>query len=331
MGACKDQGQTGKLTHDSAGDTSQRCDKAPAQLLSQALVLSTAQLLDRLAAKGIVIDDEEVASVCLGSLGYTHVTRYVPAHLRVVDNPSFSTLYQDILCDHAFQSVLLGHIIQLERSFKTHLANAMAQEFGEYAHLDERAFKDPNVWRRFADGSRSELVQKARKGSKYAARIASMGRNVPVWYALEFSSLGTVSKFYSNLVSCRAKSSIASHYGLDTSFIESWLASLSFVRNECAHGGVLYGRELEIQPRAHRLLKQSSNRHAFYQVLLLTWMLEHDVAGAGRRLIAELEAPLMRRSVRSAIGAPEQWDGSIESVIGMVGNPCEMESAHGED
>ena len=323
-------GKTDILPDDSAGDTSQRCDKAPAQSFSREAVLSNAQLLGRLASKGIEIDDEASASVCLDSLGYTHVSRYVPAHLSVVGNPSFGTLYRDILCDHAFQGALLGWIIQFERSFKAHLANSLAQEFGEFAHLEGGAFKDEGAWRQFVDGSRSELVQKARKGSRYAARIASMGRRVPIWHALEFSSLGTVSKFYANLAACGAKRGIAAHYGLDTSFVESWLASLSFVRNECAHGGVLYGRELEIQPRAHRLLPQASNRHAFYQVLLLAWLLERDIAGSGEKLASELAPPLSRRSMRLGVGAPKDWADGIESVARMAVKTCNGEVGHAE-
>lgn len=308
---------SGIILGDSAGDTSRRSDKAPAHLFSNSVVKTTRQLLDRLAQKGIAMEGLDSESALLESLGYTHVARYVPAHVSIVDKPSFSTLYQDIILDHAFQGVLLTHIIQFERSFKSHVANALASEFGELAHMDKELFKNENAWKQFADGSRSAIVQKARRGSRYAARIASMGNRIPVWFALEFSSLGVVSKFFTNLAACDAKREVAAHYGVDTSFIGSWLLSLSFVRNECAHGGVLYGRELEAQPRTHRLFPQVSNRHAFYQVLMLSWLQERDVALSGEQLVDDFAATLSHDSLRKGIGAPQDWDVTIRNIVDL--------------
>ena len=311
--------RSGTICNDSAGDTSQRCDKAPAHCVSGTGIKSPEQLLLRLSDKGLAASDAGVGMALLGTLGYTHVVRYVPAHVSIVEQPSFSTLYRDITLDHAFQGALLTRIIRFERSFKSQLSNALANEAGEFAHMERTLFKDEGVWKQFLDGSRSEIVQKARKGSRYAARIASQGRQVPIWSALEFSSLGVVSKLFANLAACEAKRSIALHYGLDTSFVESWLFSLSFVRNECAHGGVLYGRELEIQPRAHRLFPQVSNRRAFYQVLVLSWLLECDIPNSSRTFIDDFAKLLSCGSLRRGLAAPKSWIDDVRNVATMAG------------
>lgn len=313
----------GIIPTDSAGDTSQRRDKAPAHCVPGTHTKTLGQLLGRLAKKEIAVQDEDAESVLLESLGYTHVVRYVPAHVSIVRAPKFSTLYRDVILDHAFQGVLLTRIIQFERSFKSHLANSLADEFGEFAQMEQAIFKDVNAWKQFVDGSRSEIIQKARRGSRYAARIASQGKSVPIWSSLEFSSLGVVSKFFSNLAACDAKKKIATHYGLDTSFIESWLFSLSFVRNECAHGGVLYGRELEIQPRAHRLFPQVSNRRAFYQVLMLSWLLERDVAHLGQQIVDDFAPTLTVASLRKGVGAPDDWEAAAKTVSKLAKDTTE--------
>jgi abortive infection bacteriophage resistance protein len=317
---CEKSACSGTISNDSAGDTSQRCDKAPAHFVSGTGIKSPEQLLSRLSDKGLAASDVGVGMALLGTLGYTHVVRYVPAHVAVVERPSFSTLYRDITLDHAFQGALLTHIIRFERSFKSQLSNALANEAGEFAHMERSLFKDEGGWKQFVDGSRSEIVQKARKGSRYAARIASQGRQVPIWSALEFSSLGVVSKLFANLTACEAKRSIALHYGLDTSFVESWLFSLIFVRNECAHGGVLYGRELEIQPRAHRLFPQVSNRHAFYQVLILSWLLERDIPDSSQTLIDDVAKLLSCGSLRLGLAAPKDWIDDVRNVATMAGS-----------
>ncbi len=95
--------------------------------------------------------------------------------------------------------------------------------------------------------------------------------------------------------------------------------SLSFVRNECAHGGVLYGRELEIQPRAHRLFPQVSNRRAFYQVLVLSWLLECDIPNSSQMLIDDFAKLLSCGSLRRGLAAPKDWIDDVRNVPTMAG------------
>ena len=104
---CEKSACSGTISNDSAGDTSQRCDKAPAHFVSGTGIKSPEQLLSRLSDKGLAANDVGVGTALLGTLGYTHVVRYVPAHVSIVERPSFSTLYRDINLDHAFQGALL--------------------------------------------------------------------------------------------------------------------------------------------------------------------------------------------------------------------------------
>lgn len=70
----------------------------------------------------------------------------------------------------------------------------------------------------------------------------------PSWIMLEVSSFGTLSALYSYLIPCREKREIANYFGLSDKVLSSWLHSIVYLRNICAHHARLWNREMQIQP-----------------------------------------------------------------------------------
>lgn len=68
--------------------------------------------------------------------------------------------------------------------------------------------------------------------------------NPPAWMSLELASFSQLSILYKNLRSCEAHKAIARHFGLHPNVLTSWLETLSFVRNSCAHHSRLWNRKL---------------------------------------------------------------------------------------
>ncbi len=71
---------------------------------------------------------------------------------------------------------------------------------------------------------------------------------------MEVASFGTLSKLYNNLCSIRNRRKVANYYGLSGTVMESWLRSLVYVRNICAHHNRLWNKEFRVSPIS---LKQS--------------------------------------------------------------------------
>jgi abortive infection bacteriophage resistance protein len=80
--------------------------------------------------------------------------------------------------------------------------------------------------------------------SKYTAEP-----HLPIWMAAELLSFGTISKLYKTGLAPAIKQRIAAAYGVDAQFLASWIHSLSYVRNVCAHHKRLWNRTLGIKPR----------------------------------------------------------------------------------
>lgn len=59
------------------------------------------------------------------------------------------------------------------------------------------------------------------------------GGELPIYALVEIFSFGTLSKFYKNMLN-EDKKSIAKTFGVGYTYLESWIESISYVRNICA-------------------------------------------------------------------------------------------------
>lgn len=75
--------------------------------------------------------------------------------------------------------------------------------------------------------------------------------DIPFYALVEVLTFGTLSKFYRNLLP-DAKKAIASNYGVKYHYLESWIESIAYVRNVCAHYGRLYNAKLSKAPILYR-------------------------------------------------------------------------------
>ncbi len=74
----------------------------------------------------------------------------------------------------------------------------------------------------------------------------------PSWMMMEVSSFGTLSSLYSYLQPTKDKRDIAKYFGLADKVFSSWLHSIVYLRNICAHHARLWNREMQIQPTIPR-------------------------------------------------------------------------------
>jgi abortive infection bacteriophage resistance protein len=70
----------------------------------------------------------------------------------------------------------------------------------------------------------------------------------PAWAILEELSLGTVSTLFNAIGRSADKKAIAARFCLPFDVLASWLHTLTFIRNCCAHHSRLWNRELSIRP-----------------------------------------------------------------------------------
>lgn len=266
-----------------AGDTSQRCGNSPALRFSKDFippspsirVLDEDGLVTKLGSLGFVDADTEQARYLLGRIGYAHVKGYLREFTdgRV---PSLMRVHQAMTLDRRFQAVLLEYIGLFELQFRAQYSQELARVGGAFAHRDEENFKSPEHFREFVGDYQRELNRQLNAGNRHV--MALMGRygELPIWDAVEVMSFGTLSKMYKNTRSKAVRFVVADSFGVRHEMLESWMQSIAYARNRCAHFGRLLGTTLSAPPK--RLGGISlSNQHPFYLVLVLEKLLNTDV------------------------------------------------------
>ncbi|SHM40730.1 Abi-like protein [Flavobacterium xanthum] len=86
----------------------------------------------------------------------------------------------------------------------------------------------------------------------------------PAWKTLEFLTFGTIEKIYFSLKEDDLKIQIANLYGIKkVKIFQNFLKTIIFIRNICAHSGILFDsntpKEIETTPL---ILFNNNNRHS---------------------------------------------------------------------
>lgn len=74
---------------------------------------------------------------------------------------------------------------------------------------------------------------------------------IPFYALVELFSFGTLSKFFKNMKN-EDKKNVAATFGIGYTYFESWIESIAFVRNICAHYGRLYNEKLPKTPMLYQ-------------------------------------------------------------------------------
>ena len=303
------------MNDNSAGDTSHGSGKAPAVLYPE--VLDIDEQISRLASKGVDVSDYDSARKLLSGAGYARIMRYVRVMSRL-DNkvPSVPRLLAAVRLESIFQRIALSHIVAFERGFKSKLAASLGSEYGPFAHLTADPFDCVRNFESFRKACERENGRRMNKRSAFLRRHRSPDGEYPIWIQLEIIPFGTVSLLYSDLRAGIARSGVSSAYGIDHAILQSWLRALVVLRNICAHGGVLYGRQLEQIPRAIQEFGDLDLRHAAGCVHVLLYMQRVADPSASLRLVNDLAANFLRMDVGllKPLGFGDGWFRLLQKV-----------------
>jgi abortive infection bacteriophage resistance protein len=136
----------------------------------------------------------------------------------------------------------------------------------------------------------------------------------PSFILLEIASFGILSRLYSNLQSGRAKRDVAKAFGLPDVVFASWLHSLVYIRNVCAHHARVWNRPMSIQPLFPRktsntwlINRQVGISKVFYTLSIILYLL--NVVNPNHTFKQKLENLFLKypNVDRMAMGFPINW------------------------
>jgi len=216
--------------------------------------------------------DRETLVRRLEQVNYYRLSAYWHSFLQPGSNQfrngaNLDAIWDRYVFDRQLRVLVMDAIERVEVALKTQLANRIALNHGAFAHLGRTNLPklNKNDHARFMKKieteekrSREDFVKRFRV--KYTSE-----KHLPIWMAVEIMDFGTMLSLFRGCDQY-AKRPLAARYGLTAKVLESWLHSLNYLRNLCAHHARLWNRVLSVRP----ILPKAANRPEFHSPIAIS-------------------------------------------------------------
>lgn len=266
-------------------------------------------------------EDSEYAEKILQRVNYYRLSAYglTLKDPLIIDEYIAGTSFNKMLSlyefDRRLRLLLLGALETIEIAFRTHISYETAHKLGPTGYRDKEHFQNETYHQAFLTELDS-LIDKSRKGELFVEHHFKKYDGVfPIWAAIEVTSFGFLSKFYRNLNEDLKRQIAKIYYNIPYLYMESWLQTLSNVRNICAHYGRLYNKHLTFKPRLFKEeSRQFSNRYTYAAIYITERLLTKT---EGSRFITDLAAIISEYEEDidfAHIGFPSNWKELLEKL-----------------
>jgi len=286
--------------------------------------LSIADQIKLLESRNLKIADQNRAAKYLSNISYYRLSGYMYpfkdlATSNFVGEISFEEIIDLYLFDRGLRLLIFDAIETIEITFRTQLIYHPSMSGGAFWFEDAANFEDDSLHTEHLR-KLGEEVERSAKGEVFLQHFFDKydeEKTPPAWMAFEVLTLGLMSKFYQNMrSSLRAKKDIARHFGVSQPVVfQSWIRSITYVRNICAHHSRLWNRILTNRPRILQRPSANwisasvpSNDKVYYFLCCLTYILRTiQPKTTFVQRLKELFANHPNVS-KSAMGFPENWE-----------------------
>lgn len=213
--------------------------------------LSFSAQADRLLSRGLEAEREALVDR-LESVNYYRLSAYWYT-FRIPDDPddrlrpgtTLEAVWDRYVFDRQLRLLVMDAIERVEVAVRTRSVNRHVMRYGPFGYLnrdtlptirveDHRTFLEKV--RREAENSHEDFVQ-------HYFRKYTLEHDLPLWMACELLTFGGTLTLFRH-VEKDIKRDIAHDFGVADKVLESWLITMNFVRNICAHHGRLWNRGL---------------------------------------------------------------------------------------
>lgn len=233
--------------------------------------LSYEAQINRLKTRDMTIGDEAKAFDYLQRVGYYRLSAYWYPFRKyeLVQTPEKKIVYLKLeafedgthfldavelyLFDKKLKLLLVDALERIEVSVRVEVAHLLGKK-DAYAHLKPELLhpsftKKKNAYSDWLNKYEKQLNESKEDFVKHHHQ--HYGSKLAIWVASEVWDFGALSKLFA-MMTVKDQQAIAQNYGLPTDeweTFQSWLKTLNYVRNVCAHHSRLWNRNLDVQPK----------------------------------------------------------------------------------
>lgn len=214
-----------------------------------------------LKQRGLIINDEGLALKQLASISYFRLASYWKTFETDEATHSFTSDFQfdDIISlynfDKELRSIIFTAIHDIEIALRTRIIHYFSMAHGAFWFMDASLFSSQSIFQICLDCIQAELKRSKEDFLQEHFVKYDNPSMPPVWKTLEVVSFGTLSKLYQNMKDVEVKKQVAKSVSLPQySYLESWMRSLSVLRNYCAHHARTWNRRSPAMPQLPKRL-----------------------------------------------------------------------------
>jgi len=251
--------------------------------------------IELLKSRHLIIDDEPKALSYLQEISYYRLSAYFLPYQSTKDNFENNITFEQIIKTYSFDRelrlLIFDCIERIEVAIRTQFIYQMALHYNDSHWQDnQNHFITPyynkigNLINPYADFqaiiSKAKTARTPETFIKHYINTYNKPANPPSWMCFELLTIGELSHIYRGLKNNADKKRIADFFEVHPTVFTSWLHTLTYVRNICAHHSRLWNRDLAIEPE--KLLKPKgnwiakpyeNNKRVFYFLCVLRYLL----------------------------------------------------------
>lgn len=283
--------------------------------------LTVGQQADLLLQRGLTGISKSELEKKLQNINYYRLRGYTYCYQDSSGNfkpgSSWKYIYSDYTNDTALRTLIFEAISYIEIGIRTQLEYKMSVAHGSRWYEDSSLFYNQKILASdikelMGHWKRSRETFKTHYETQYDTSL-----NPPAWMIFETTTFGTVSKYYSNLLSTlQARNDIATYFGFTKSSAKvfiSWMQHLNLVRNICAHHSRLFSRSFIVKPMipTNKPKKWVSNwpsqDRLYASICIITYFLNICAPNYDFRKKLKKVIGKFRKGQLASMGFPSDW------------------------
>ena len=270
--------------------------------------------IENLKELGLIIDDEEGAKDFLNDVSYFRLIKAYNLGIKERNsdydgNTTFEEIKELYLFNSRFRQMIFTKIEMVEVNLRCRLATFFSLKYGVDGYLNADNFSDMEHYEDFRNDMTKEIERNKKSPFVKNFKKHYEGGVLPLYALVELFSFGTLSKFYKNMKNEDKRDFAKQYYGIGYKYLESWIESIAFVRNICAHYGRVYNVNLVKTPKLYKeYTKQGISSLRIYATLIcLNRLLPND--GKWDEFVDIIELLLEKYTFvkPELMGFPQNW------------------------
>jgi abortive infection bacteriophage resistance protein len=271
--------------------------------------LSVADQITLLESRNLTLGDKSKVEEYLNAISYYRLSAYFLPYQQKKDTFNAGITFKQIIETYSFDRELrllvFDCIERIEVAIRTQLVLSMSTTYNDSHWQDTQAHFITPYYNKIGNkvdpySDFQSLISKAKSARtpevfiKHYIKNYSSPANPPAWMCFELLTIGELSHIYRGLRNNSDKKQIANFFGVHHTVFTSWLHSITYVRNICAHHSRLWNKDLAIEPELLLKPKRNwiskpfqNNKRTFYFLCVLNYLLQS--ANPGNSLKTKLD------------------------------------------